>query len=102
MQQNLETLIAAHIALMTPFEAAYEHDNDVANETQAALYPKLLATRQALLDHRPISLDEVRRKAEFMAKDRAFAFWDDGIDLLDIIAALTPVAVDAEGLRDAA
>lgn len=101
MQQNLETLIAAHMALMTPFETAYE-DDDAGAAAQEALYPQLLATRQALLDHRPASLDEVRRKAEFMARDRSFAFWDDDrIDVVDIIAALTP-AGDAEGLRDAA
>lgn len=100
MQNNLESLIAAHVALMVPFEAAY--DDDAGAAAQEALYPQLLATRQALLDHRPASLDEVKRKAEFMAKDRSFAFWDDdAVEITDIIAALTP-AGDAVGLRDAA
>lgn len=102
MQKNLEDLIAAHVALMQPFEAAYEQDGDGAVATQDALYPQLLASRQALLDHRPASLDEVRRKAEFMANDRSFAFWDDdAVEVIDIIAALTPDD-NVENQRDAA
>lgn len=107
---NLEALIAAHEALMWPYEAAFALEDDdtledvgaAIAEAQEPLYPKLLKTRRALLDHRPRTLDEVRRKADFMAKDRAFVWWDaEDLDIAEIIAALTP-AGDAEGLRHAA
>ncbi|RUM95329.1 hypothetical protein EET67_23930 [Pseudaminobacter arsenicus] len=101
---DLEVLIAMHEALMQPYEAAFEiDDQDELADVQEPLYAKLLETRRALLAHRPLTLDEVRRKAEFMAKDRAFIWWDaEDLDIPDIIAALTPAAPDAEDFRDAA
>lgn len=107
---DLNALIAAHEALMEPYEAAFALEDeyplqgglDAIAEAQEPFYPLLLKTRRALLDHRPRTLDEVRRKAEFMAKDRAFVEWDaEDLDIPDIIAALTPVG-DAKGLRHAA
>lgn len=104
---DLADLITKHRAMMTAHEALYDAEDDDATDAQDILYKKLLASRRAILDHRPQTLDEVAMKARLMASDRAFNFWDvDGIDIEDhlpeIIASLIPAGLEAEAVADAA
>jgi hypothetical protein len=104
---TLADLIASHRAMMSEHEALYDVEDDSASDAQDMLYKKLLASRKAILDRRPQTLEEVAMKARLMASDRAFNFWDvDGIDIEDhipeIIASLIPAGLEAEGQRDAA
>lgn len=104
---DLVVLITKHRAMMTAYEALWEAEDDDATDAQDMLYKKLLASRKAILDRRPRTLDEVRAKAELMMGDKAFNFWDiDGIDIEDhipeVIASLIPVAPEAEIIADAA
>jgi hypothetical protein len=84
---DLPELIATHRAAMTEYDACDDEDWTVRRDE---INTKLAASRRALLDHRPLTLTEVRTKAEFMASDKAFIIWDD-LEALDFIHALTPV-----------
>ncbi|WP_028034121.1 hypothetical protein [Chelativorans sp. J32] len=83
----LLSLMEAHIAALT----AYDSLSDAEWKEQGIdLGETVNATRDALLDHRAATLEEIRTKAEFMAKTRTFFEWDD-FDRIKLIHALTPV-----------
>lgn len=83
---ELRTLIEAHYTAMQEYELCSDEDWDRRREVINA---NINASREALLTHRPRSLTEVRMKASFMARDKAFGHWDD-IEAQRIIRSLTP------------
>ena len=91
---DLEALIAAHLAALAGYDALTDHEWEDPARRQP-LEATVDATRLAVLDHRPTSLQEVSRKAKFMAGTRSFHAWDD-FDRVLLVHALTP-ADDGEG-----
>jgi hypothetical protein len=72
----------------------YEHDTaleayDSVDVSSSAVDSILDKTRQAILDHRPRSLEEAARKGSYMRRTRSFSEWDD-FDRCLLIDALTP------------
>jgi hypothetical protein len=84
MSELLETLISEHMAALA------EWDTEPGDRAVPGLNARLDAARDALFDHRPASLDEVRRKADYFSATRAFVEWDD-FDQVKLVHALTPV-----------
>jgi hypothetical protein len=83
---ELRKLFEAHTAALAAWDALEGEDWD---ERQDKASEALDATRKAILDHRPTSIEEVAIKAGYMAGTRTFAVWDD-LDQIDLIQALTP------------
>ena len=84
---DLSELIAAHTGAL----AAYDGLSDEDFERRSAEFSiPLEATRDAILDHRPTTLEEVAIKAAFMASTRSFYSWDD-FEPIKLIHALMPV-----------
>ena len=84
---DLPKLMAAHTAALAAWDAVPDEEWD---EQQASLSRDVDRTRDALLAHRPSTLQEIGAKAEYMASTRSFHEWDD-FDRVKLIEALTPV-----------
>ena len=85
---DLSDLIAAHTGALAAYEGLSDEDFELRG---AELSIPLDATRDAILDHRPTTLEEVAIKAAFMASTRSFYSWDD-FEPIKLIQALTPAA----------
>lgn len=84
---TLAALIAAHAAALAEDDAL--DDAQWKTHEGEILHRKEKETREALFQHRPASLAEVREKALYMASCRAFGEWDLD-DRIKLIEALTP------------
>lgn len=86
---SLQQLIASHKANMDAYHAVPDEDwdkvGDCVNET-------IDASRQAVLEAKCSSLEEVRIKAEFMLSCISFSMWDD-LDPKELITAFVPEVI---------
>jgi hypothetical protein len=85
---ELSELIAAHTEALAAYDGLSDQEFDLRG---AELSIPVDLTRDAILDHRPTTLEEVAIKAAFMASTRSFYSWDD-FEPIKLINALTPVA----------
>jgi hypothetical protein len=85
---NLAALIANHAAV---YRAWADCDNE-SEADQKRLAGELNTANKHLLNHRPGSLHEVKRKAEYMASNECFIDWSSG-SATPVLKSLIPEAV---------
>lgn len=83
---SLQEAIAAHKANMEVYHAI---PNEAWDHVEKSFHDGIDATRQAVLDAKCTSFEEVRIKAEFMLSCISFSMWDD-IEPKELIAAFVP------------
>lgn len=83
---DLSELISAHTRALAAYDGLSDEDFE---QRGAELSVPVDATRDAILDHRPTTLEEVAIKAAFMASTRSFCSWGD-FEPIKLIHALTP------------
>lgn len=86
---DLHEVIAAHKAKMAAYEAIPDEDWD---ELSDGINDEIEVTRQAVLDMKCATLEEVRTKAEFMLSCISFSVWDD-LDPKELITAFVPEVI---------
>lgn len=87
----LSELIAEHDAALAAYDAVPDEDWGKDDPTGR----RVDAAIDALLDHRPATLDEASAKATFMLSARTFREWDS-IEQVRLIEALNPTLPTAE------
>lgn len=85
MTASLAELIIAHNEAL----AAYDADHETHDQQNDVTGFAVDAARDALLAHRPTTLEEVAIKATYMAANRTFTEWDN-FEQVQLIQALTP------------
>lgn len=85
---DLEALIANHAAV---YRAWADCDNE-SEADQKRLAGEMNTANKHLLNHRPVSLHEVKRKAEYMASNECFIDWSSG-SATPVLKSLIPEAV---------
>lgn len=83
---SLQQAIAAHKANMDAYQAIPNEDWDNVDKS---FHDGIDATRQAVLDAKCTSFEDVRIKAEFMLACRSFWEWGD-LKEKELIAAFLP------------
>nr|WP_313709231.1 hypothetical protein [Brucella intermedia] len=83
---SLHEAIAAHKANMDVYHAI---PSEAWDHVEKSFHDSIDATRQAVLDAKCCSVEEIRTKAEFMLSCISFSMWDD-IEPKELIAAFVP------------